>query len=81
MFKVNHRDTRMISFTSLWCLLMVTFEHISHFFPVLLLLTFDRHMFGGEVFLKFCQTPIIELFCENIKRLLTVANFHKKAAF
>ena len=50
MFKVNHKDTRTISFTSLWCLLMVTFEHISHFFLVLFILTFDRHMFGGEVF-------------------------------
>ena len=59
---------------------MVNFEHISHLFLVFLSVTLDGHIFVGKVYLEPYQTPIMELFCENIKEVLAVTTFHKKAA-
>ena len=34
MFKANNKDTRIMSMTSFWYVVIVKLEHISHFFLV-----------------------------------------------
>ena len=46
MFKVNNKDTRATSMKSFWCLI-VSFEYISHFVGVFLLLTLSSQIPAG----------------------------------
>ena len=42
MLKVNNKNTRMTSMITFWCVFIVNFEHISHFFLVFLLVTLNK---------------------------------------
>ena len=51
MFKVNNEDIGKASLAS-FGVFTVNFEHISHFFLVVLLLNFNTYMLGGQFFYK-----------------------------